>query len=120
MIQRARTRSAAASGTVDERVFCPLHAAILRCDPSLRKGMCAKTVLSGGNTFFPGLSDRIAQEMRVLMPTAEVSVANAPSKECAAWVGGSILSSLSTFQQMWITPSEYSEYGPEVVHRKCV
>merc|ERR1711981_499329 len=33
--------------------------------------------------------------------------------------GGSILSSLSTFQEMWITKDEYDESGPGIVHRKC-
>jgi hypothetical protein len=36
-------------------------------------------------------------------------------------VGGSILSSLSTFQQMWISKQEYDESGPSIVHRKvCI
>ena len=35
------------------------------------------------------------------------------------WIGGSILSSLSTFQNMWISKAEYQESGPEIVHRKC-
>merc|ERR1711865_664140 len=33
--------------------------------------------------------------------------------------GGSILPSLSTFQQMWISKGEYDESGPTIVHRKC-
>jgi hypothetical protein len=32
---------------------------------------------------------------------------------------GSILASLSTFQQMWISKQEYDESGPSIVHRKC-
>ena len=35
------------------------------------------------------------------------------------WIGGSILSSLSTFQSMWISKAEYDESGPAIVHRKC-
>uniref|UniRef100_A0A1X7VST2 Actin, cytoplasmic n=1 Tax=Amphimedon queenslandica TaxID=400682 RepID=A0A1X7VST2_AMPQE len=35
------------------------------------------------------------------------------------WIGGSILASLSTFQQMWISKQEYDESGPSIVHRKC-
>ena len=31
----------------------------------------------------------------------------------------SILASLSTFQQMWISKAEYDESGPSIVHRKC-
>jgi len=34
------------------------------------------------------------------------------------WIGGSILASLSTFQQMWISKGEYDESGPSIVHRK--
>jgi len=30
-----------------------------------------------------------------------------------------ILSSLSTFQSMWISKQEYDEGGPSIVHRKC-
>ena len=30
-----------------------------------------------------------------------------------------ILSSLSTFQSMWISKAEYDESGPAIVHRKC-
>ncbi|MCK5259453.1 MAG: PEP-CTERM sorting domain-containing protein [Candidatus Omnitrophica bacterium] len=33
--------------------------------------------------------------------------------------GGSILASLSTFQQMWISKGEYDDSGPSIVHRKC-
>jgi len=41
--------------------------------------------------------------------------------ECkySVWTGGSILASLSTFQQMWVSKDEYEEAGPSIVHRKC-
>lgn len=32
-----------------------------------------------------------------------------PNSEYSVWIGGSILASLSTFQQMWIAKSEYDE-----------
>lgn len=38
---------------------------------------------------------------------------------CLAQWRRSILSSLSTFQQMWISKQEYDESGPTIVHRKC-
>ncbi len=40
-----------------------------------------------------------------------------PERKYSVWIGGSILSSLSTFQQMWIAKSEYDESGPSIVHR---
>ncbi|EPB75402.1 hypothetical protein ANCCEY_05511 [Ancylostoma ceylanicum] len=40
-------------------------------------------------------------------------------RKYSVWIGGSILASLSTFQQMWISKQEYDESGPSIVHRKC-
>ncbi len=37
----------------------------------------------------------------------------------SSWRGGSILSALSTFADMWVTKDEYDESGPSIVHRKC-
>ena len=34
-------------------------------------------------------------------------------------VGGSMLASLGTFQQMWISKQEYEEAGKSMVERKC-
>ena len=42
-----------------------------------------------------------------------------PERKYSVWIGGSILASLSTFQQMWISKPEYDEAGPSIVHRKC-
>ena len=36
-----------------------------------------------------------------------------------AFTGGSILASLGTFQQLWISSSEWNECGTSVVHKKC-
>jgi actin-like protein 6A len=32
-------------------------------------------------------------------------------RQCAAWIGGSILTSLGSFQQLWLSKAEYEEYG---------
>ena len=41
-----------------------------------------------------------------------------PERKYSVWIGGSILASLSTFQQMWISKQEYDESGPSIVDRK--
>jgi actin-related protein len=33
--------------------------------------------------------------------------------------GGSILSSLGSFQQMWMSKAEYEEHGAGLIHRKA-
>jgi actin-related protein len=69
---------------------------------------------------FPGIADRMQKEMRSLAPSAmKVRIIAPPERKFAVWIGGSILSSLSSFQTMWISKQEYDESGPSIVHRKC-
>ena len=51
--------------------------------------------------------------------TMKIKVVAPPERKYSVWIGGSILSSLSTFQSMWISKAEYDESGPAIVHRKC-
>ena len=51
--------------------------------------------------------------------TNRIKVTAGPERKYSVWIGGSILASLSTFQHMWISRSEYDKYGPSIVHRKC-
>merc|ERR1739845_295598 len=37
-----------------------------------------------------------------------------PERKYSVWIGGSILSSLSTFEEMWIKKEEYDESGPSM------
>jgi actin len=93
---------------------------IMKCDVDIRKDLYSNIVLSGGTTMFPGIADRMTKEISSLAPSSmKVKVVAPAERKFSVWIGGSILSSLSTFQQMWITKSEYEENGPSIVHRKC-
>jgi actin beta/gamma 1 len=93
---------------------------IMRCDVDIRKDLYANIVLSGGTTMFGGLSERLTKEMTSLAPpTMKIKVVAPPERKYSVWIGGSILSSLTTFQSMWISKEEYDESGPGIVHRKC-
>jgi len=93
---------------------------IMKCDVDIRKDLYANIVLSGGTTMFQGISDRLTKEITALAPsTMKIKVVAPPERKYSVWIGGSILASLSTFQQMWISLSEYQESGPSIVHRKC-
>merc|ERR1712096_295323 len=50
--------------------------------------------------------------------TMKIKIIAPPERKYSVWIGGSILASLSTFQQMWISKQEYDESGPSIVHRK--
>ncbi|XP_060240582.1 beta-actin-like protein 2 isoform X2 [Meriones unguiculatus] len=93
---------------------------IMKCDVDIRKDLYANTVLSGGSTMYPGIADRMQEEIVTLAPsTMKVKIIAPPERKYSVWIGGSILASLSTFQQMWISKQEYDEAGPPIVHRKC-
>uniref|UniRef100_A0AAR2IV42 Actin alpha 1, skeletal muscle n=1 Tax=Pygocentrus nattereri TaxID=42514 RepID=A0AAR2IV42_PYGNA len=93
---------------------------IMKCDIDIRKDLYANNVLSGGTTMYPGIADRMQKEITALAPsTMKIKIIAPPERKYSVWIGGSILASLSTFQQMWITKQEYDEAGPSIVHRKC-
>ena len=90
------------------------------CDVDIRADLYKNIVLSGGTTMYEGIADRLTKELVALSPpTMEIKVVAPPERKYSVWIGGSILASLSTFQQMWISKEEYDEAGPGIVHRKC-
>jgi len=101
---------------VDEGCFN----SIMKCDIDIRKDLYANTVLSGGSTMYPGIADRMQKEItNRAPPTMKIKIIAPPERKYSVWIGGSILASLSTFQEMWISKQEYDEAGPGIVHRKC-
>ena len=77
-------------------------------------------LVSGGSTMFPGFSDRLENEVRLkaLPPVMKIKVIAPPERKYSTWIGGSLLASLATFQELWITKQEYEEFGPSIVSRK--
>jgi actin-related protein len=104
------------AGGIHETVYTSIN----KCDIDVRKDLYANVVLSGGTTMFNGLPERLQKELTNLAPNAvKVKVVAPPERKYSVWIGGSILSSLSTFATMWISKSEYDESGPSIVHSKC-
>ena len=103
-----------------EGIHRTTYDSIMKCDVDIRKDLYANTVLSGGSTMFPGIADRMTKEISALAPPSmKIKIIAPPERKYSVWIGGSILASLSTFQQMWISKQEYDESGPSIVHRKC-
>jgi len=107
-------------GLEDEGVHKLVYDCILKCDVDIRKDLYANIVLSGGSTMYRGIQERMEKEITSLAPpTMKIKIVAPPERKYSVWIGGSILSSLSTFDNMWITKEEYDESGPGIVHRKC-
>ncbi|KAM4721932.1 actin, alpha skeletal muscle 3 isoform 1-T1 [Rhinophrynus dorsalis] len=108
------------SGMESAGIHETTYNSIMKCDIDIRKDLYANNVLSGGTTMYPGIADRMQKEITALAPsTMKIKIIAPPERKYSVWIGGSILASLSTFQQMWISKQEYDEAGPSIVHRKC-
>eukprot|EP00997_Jenningsia_sp_PLL12_P001832 NODE_1304_length_1197_cov_112.809233_g1032_i1.p1 GENE.NODE_1304_length_1197_cov_112.809233_g1032_i1~~NODE_1304_length_1197_cov_112.809233_g1032_i1.p1 ORF type:complete len:391 (-),score=24.82 NODE_1304_length_1197_cov_112.809233_g1032_i1:24-1160(-) len=91
-----------------------------KTDIDIRKDLYGNIVMSGGTTMFEGIAERMTKELTSLAPSSmKIKIVAPPERKYSVWIGGSILASLSTFQQMWISKDEYEESGPAIVHRKC-
>lgn len=89
-------------------------------DIDIRRDLYNSVVMSGGSTMFPNIAERLSEELHNLAPkSVKIKVVAPPERQYSVWIGGSILASLSTFQQMWVSKAEYDEMGPSIVHRKC-
>merc|ERR1712039_12434 len=107
-------------GKEQEGIHKLAYESIMKCDVDIRRDLYTNTVLSGGTTMFPGIDVRLTKEMTAMAPASvKVKIVAPPERKYSVWIGGSILSSLSTFQEMWISKDEYDESGPGIVHRKC-
>jgi actin len=93
---------------------------IMKCDVDIRKDLYANIVMSGGTTMFDKIDQRVQKEMVALAPQSmTIKIVAPPERKYSVWIGGSILASLSTFEEMWVSKEEYDESGPSIVHRKC-
>lgn len=67
----------------------------------------------------PGFAERLKKEMKAITPSMRtIRVIDDSERDYAAWVGASILTSLSIFENMWISRRQYNEYGPSIMHGK--
>jgi len=107
-------------GLEQEGVHKLTFQSIMKCDVDIRKDLYNNIVMSGGTTMFNGVAERMQKEIKALAPDSmTIKIIAPPERKYSVWIGGSILSSLSTFEEMWISKAEYDEAGPSIVHRKC-
>lgn len=100
-----------------------VYDAITRCDMDIRKELYGNVIVTGGNTLFTGFGDRLLkrlsdltkQNLKVKIIASNTTI----ERRFSSWIGGSILASLGSFQQVWMSRQEYDEQGVTLVDRKC-
>ena len=56
-----------------------IYQSIMKCDLDVRKDLYNNVILSGGNTMFPGATERVSKELQGLIPSStKVSVVGPP------------------------------------------
>ena len=69
------------------------------CEEKIQREMFGNIVLTGGNTMFPGMRARIEKEIDNLVSTnINIKVVAPERRHYSAWLGGSILSTMDSFQ----------------------
>jgi centractin len=91
----------------------------MKSDMDLRRSLFSQVVLAGGSTLLPGFGERLLSEVKQhhLAPkNTKIRITAPADRHYSAFVGGSILASLSTFKSMWISRADYLEQGARIVH----
>ncbi|KAG6378476.1 actin-domain-containing protein [Boletus reticuloceps] len=97
-----------------------LSESLRACDPDLRQVLMGNVVLTGGGSLFAGFADRLETELSRNIPHVKIHAPGNPmERRYGGWLGGSILASLGTFHQLWISREEWQEYGKAIVGQRC-
>mmetsp|Transcript_34201 Transcript_34201/g.82347 ORF Transcript_34201/g.82347 Transcript_34201/m.82347 type:complete len:574 (+) Transcript_34201:57-1778(+) len=90
-------------------------------DVDLRKELAQGVCVVGGASLCPNVEARLSHELSQLLPSfvkpKVVASQFSVERSFASWIGGSILTSLGSFQQLWLSKTEYEEYGVNSIQR---
>ncbi|XP_075040318.1 actin-11-like [Mixophyes fleayi] len=93
---------------------------VKKCNPEHQATMLSNVVVCGGSSQLRGFPERLKKEMcRQEKGRSPINVIAGPHRRYSAWLGGSIVGSLDSFQELWISREVYDENGPCVVYRRC-
>lgn len=99
-----------------------IKSALNGVDVDIRPHLLANVVVTGASSLLHGFTDRLNQELMQTYPGPRVRISapgNTAERRFGSWIGGSILASLGTFHQMWISKKEYEEHGANIVEKRC-
>ncbi|KAM9300202.1 LOW QUALITY PROTEIN: uncharacterized protein RDI95_015576 [Morus bassanus] len=93
---------------------------IMKCDINMCRNLYGNILLSDGSMLFSGLEERILKEVQLQVPAGMFVRIIAPAEtKYRVWIWAYILTCLTSFKQMWVTMSEYNDFGAAVIHQKC-
>jgi len=98
--------------------YCVLEA-IQKSDLDLRRDLYQRIVLSGGSTMTKNFGKRLVSELQTAVSQqARIKIYAPHERELTTWIGGSLLSFLESFREMWIRKKEFNDLGSSILYRK--
>jgi actin len=101
-----------------------IYDSIQEVDVNLRNSFLSNIVLGGGNTMITNFPERLKNELNKIykFPEDKNSIKiNAQNERLySAWIGASVVCSISNFQQMWISKNDYEEEGANIINKKSI
>ncbi|GMF09664.1 unnamed protein product [Phytophthora lilii] len=110
--------AAAAAKVVAKGLHRMLYDAVHLCDADLRRDMLTNIILCGGGSLTPGITERLHAELTRLVPSTfklRFTTVTKIERQFSVFIGGSILASLGSFQQLWVSKREYDEVGAQAL-----
>jgi actin-related protein 4 len=99
-----------------------VQAAVQQVDADQRPLLLSNIVVTGGSTLLYKFNERLNFEINSIYPSTRnklIAPGSVVERKYAAWIGGSILASLGSFHQLWISKKEYEEHGASIIEKRC-
>jgi actin-related protein len=93
--------------------------AIEKSDPELRNEFYQNILITGGNSLVSGYAERLDHELSIISNGSSVLDIK-KERLYSPWIGGSLLASMDTFNQLCIKREDYLKLGKDVVLQKCL
>ena len=91
---------------------------ILKCDTEVQGNLLQNLIIAGGGSCTEGMPERIKLEVENLVHSSapglriKTIALGTSERSLTTFLGGSILASLGSFHEMWMSRQEYDEHGP--------
>lgn len=93
---------------------------VSKVDIDIRSNVMQHILLAGGNTLFKNLKERTGTEIKKLVKISKFKIHGPNSRKHSCWLGGSIITSLGSFNNMWVTRKDYLEKGDKELFIKTI
>jgi actin-related protein 4 len=106
----------------EQTIISVVNKALQAVDVDARPVLLNNIILTGAGSLIDKLPERLQADIQAMYPNPRVRVlanSNSVERKYGAFVGGSVLGSLGSFHQMWVSKEEYAEHGAQIVEKRC-